>query len=82
MTITATFENGVLKPDQALDLPDRAKVRITIEPVKSDIQKEWDATREERLAARQPGQSDATPIDGFCALPMTCPTLIKSGPFI
>ena len=51
MTITATFENGVLKPDEVLNLPDRAKVRITIEALKSDVQKEWDATREERLAA-------------------------------
>ena len=62
MTITATFENGVLKPDQALDLPDRAKVRITIEPVKSDIQKEWDATREERLAALESSLRLAKPM--------------------
>jgi predicted DNA-binding antitoxin AbrB/MazE fold protein len=51
MTITATFENGVLKPDQALMLPDHAKVRITIEPLKSDLQVEWDAHKEDRLAA-------------------------------
>src|ERR1700688_3447133 len=32
-TITATFENGVLKPAQPLDLPERAQVRLTIEPL-------------------------------------------------
>jgi len=30
-TITATFEDGVLKPAQPLDLPPHAEVRITIE---------------------------------------------------
>ncbi len=30
-TITATFEEGVLKPTQPLDLPPQAQVRITIE---------------------------------------------------
>jgi predicted DNA-binding antitoxin AbrB/MazE fold protein len=30
-TITATFEDGVLKPTQPLDLPAHAAVRVTIE---------------------------------------------------
>lgn len=30
-TITATFEDGVLKPAQALDLPAQTRVRLTIE---------------------------------------------------
>jgi predicted DNA-binding antitoxin AbrB/MazE fold protein len=30
-TITATYENGVLKPTQPLDLPAHAEVRLTIE---------------------------------------------------
>lgn len=30
-TITAIFEDGVLKPTQPLDLPPQAQVRITIE---------------------------------------------------
>lgn len=30
-TITATFEDGVLKPRQPLDLPAHAEVRVTIE---------------------------------------------------
>jgi predicted DNA-binding antitoxin AbrB/MazE fold protein len=50
-TITATFENGVLKPTQPLDLPEHAQVQITIGPLESDLQKQWDATKEERLAA-------------------------------
>jgi predicted DNA-binding antitoxin AbrB/MazE fold protein len=32
-TITATFEDGVLKPAQPLDLPAHAEVRVTIELV-------------------------------------------------
>ena len=32
-TITATFEDGVLKPAQPLDLPLHAEVRVTIELV-------------------------------------------------
>ncbi len=50
-TITATFEDGVLKPAQPLDLPEHAQVRLTIETLHSEIQKQWDATKEERLAA-------------------------------
>ncbi|SFH87138.1 antitoxin family protein [Planctomicrobium piriforme] len=34
-TITATFEDGVLKPAQPLDLPAHAEVRITIELLKA-----------------------------------------------
>jgi predicted DNA-binding antitoxin AbrB/MazE fold protein len=34
-TITATFEDGVLKPTQPLDLPAHAEVRVTIELVQS-----------------------------------------------
>ena len=34
-TITATFEDGVLKPAQPLDLPAHAEVRVTIEPLPS-----------------------------------------------
>jgi predicted DNA-binding antitoxin AbrB/MazE fold protein len=30
-TITATYEDGVLKPAQPLDLPAKAQVRVTIE---------------------------------------------------
>lgn len=30
-TITATFEDGVLKPGQPLDLPAQTQVRLTIE---------------------------------------------------
>ena len=44
-TIFATFEDGVLKPAQPLDLPDHAQVRLTIEPLVNG------QTVEERLAA-------------------------------
>ena len=30
-TITATFEDGILKPEQPLDLPQQTQVRLTIE---------------------------------------------------
>jgi predicted DNA-binding antitoxin AbrB/MazE fold protein len=32
-TITATFEDGVLKPTEPLDLPAHSKVKITIEAI-------------------------------------------------
>ncbi len=44
-TITATFEDGVLKPAQPLNLPDHAQVRVTIELLAADLQ------QAERLAA-------------------------------
>jgi predicted DNA-binding antitoxin AbrB/MazE fold protein len=31
--VEATLTNGVLKPDRPLALPDRARVRLTIEPI-------------------------------------------------
>lgn len=34
-TITATFEDGVLKPSEPLDLPAHAEVRVTIELLKA-----------------------------------------------
>jgi predicted DNA-binding antitoxin AbrB/MazE fold protein len=37
-TITATFENGILKPAQPLDLPDHSQVRLTVEPLNLDEQ--------------------------------------------
>lgn len=36
-TITATFEDGVLKPAQPLDLPAHAQVRITIEVLPASL---------------------------------------------
>lgn len=30
LTVSATYEDGVLKPDQPLPLPERAKVRVTV----------------------------------------------------
>lgn len=31
--VTATFTNGILKPDQSLPLPDQTRVKLTIEPI-------------------------------------------------
>ncbi len=31
--VTATFENGILKPDEPLALADRSRVRLTIEAI-------------------------------------------------
>jgi predicted DNA-binding antitoxin AbrB/MazE fold protein len=33
--ITATFENGVLKPDQRLGLPPRSRVRLVVQAVET-----------------------------------------------
>jgi predicted DNA-binding antitoxin AbrB/MazE fold protein len=38
-TVTAIFENGVLKPTSPLSLPERTEVRITIETLENDQQK-------------------------------------------
>ncbi len=46
-TITAIFEDGVLKPAQPLNLPNHAQVRITVEPLVPDAQSA------EKLAALQ-----------------------------
>lgn len=37
MTIEATYENGVLKPDLPLPLKERDRVRITISPATSPL---------------------------------------------
>ena len=31
--VEATLTNGVLKPDRPLSLPDRSRVRLTVEPI-------------------------------------------------
>jgi hypothetical protein len=36
--VTATFENGVLVPDEPLGLPSQARVRLTVEPVERPIE--------------------------------------------
>jgi predicted DNA-binding antitoxin AbrB/MazE fold protein len=38
-TMTAIFENGVLKPTSPLGLPEQTEVRITIEPLENDQEK-------------------------------------------
>jgi predicted DNA-binding antitoxin AbrB/MazE fold protein len=36
--VTATFVNGILKPDQALPLAEQARVRLTIEPLPEQVE--------------------------------------------
>lgn len=68
MTITATFEDGVLKPDVPLELPEHSQVRITVEPVdaigntKRNTQEEWDTKKEARLAALEKSLKLAKPL--------------------
>jgi hypothetical protein len=38
--VTATFVNGVLRPDETLSLADHSRVRLTIEPIE-----EWSHQR-------------------------------------
>ena len=49
--VVATFEDGVFKPESPVDCLDHSRVRLRIELL--DIQSEWDATREQRLAAME-----------------------------
>lgn len=55
--ITATFENGVLKPDEVLNLPAHARVRLAVEPLQEGAellsrQQVWEAV--ERLWWQSP----------------------------
>ena len=36
--VTATFVNGMLKPDQALPLAEQARVKLTIEPLAEKLE--------------------------------------------
>jgi hypothetical protein len=36
--VTATFVNGMLKPDRALPLAEQARVRLTIEPLAEQLE--------------------------------------------
>jgi hypothetical protein len=51
--VTATFVNGILKPDQALPLPEQARVKLTIEPIgeRKNPVATWEALKA-RLRAR------------------------------
>ena len=50
--VTATFENGVLVPDDPLELPAQSRVRLTVEPLEEaadedvltwdDLEQLWD----------------------------------------
>jgi hypothetical protein len=46
--VTATFVNGMLKPDQDLPLADQARVRLTIEPMAEQLEpmEAWESLKE------------------------------------
>lgn len=53
--ITAVFEGGMLKPDQTLDLPEHAHVRLIIESLESSPSTAQDAMEEfDRLCEESP----------------------------
>ncbi len=45
--VTATFVNGMLKPDQALPLADQTRVKLTIEPLAEQLEpmEAWQALK-------------------------------------
>ena len=43
VTVEATYENGVFKPRQPLDLAEGAEVRLTVDPVTADEDDPLDA---------------------------------------
>ena len=43
-TVLATYDNGIFSPDERLDLPTHAKVRLTVElvePASADAPQAW-----------------------------------------
>jgi predicted DNA-binding antitoxin AbrB/MazE fold protein len=56
LTIEATYENGVLKPNEPLPLKENEQVRLSITPL-ADIQEALDAVR--RSAGLIPWTGDA-----------------------
>ncbi len=41
--IAATFEDGVLKPDEPLQLPPHSRVRLVVEPLQLDAERQRQA---------------------------------------
>lgn len=62
--ITATFRDGVLKPDTALDLPEAARVTVTVESTEeteSESTADWKTRQREGLEKLKQRNRD-TPI--------------------
>ncbi len=60
LVITATVEDGVLKPEQPLNLPVGARVQLVVTPLNSDARADadtWDAELE-RLCEEAPIHSE------------------------
>jgi predicted DNA-binding antitoxin AbrB/MazE fold protein len=52
--ITATFENGVLKPDQPLSLPPGTRVRVVVESLEAQAERQRAWEELERLCEEFP----------------------------
>ena len=61
-TILATYEDGVLKPSEPLDLSPQAKVQLTIDPVPSVQPATVELTPDEQRAALIAHWSQLRPI--------------------
>jgi len=57
--VTATFVNGMLKPDEALPLAEQARVRLTIEPIE-----EWSPDKARAAWAAIQARLKERPIHG------------------
>jgi predicted DNA-binding antitoxin AbrB/MazE fold protein len=57
--IDATWINGVLQPDQPVPLPDRSRVRLTIEPIEA-----WSPEAAAAALARMNARLKERPIHG------------------
>jgi predicted DNA-binding antitoxin AbrB/MazE fold protein len=50
-TVHATFENGLFRPDELMNLPPQTRVKLTVEPME---------------AFRRPTESDLDEFDRYC----------------
>ena len=65
ITIDATYENGVLKPEAPLNLEEKARVRVTIEEPKATVVADDDPTgwkAAERFIGMWKGAPEGEPI--------------------
>lgn len=67
ITIDATYEGGVLKPDQPLPLGEREKVRVTVEP-------QTTAAKEDQATASDGETTGPTIADEILALACGLPS--------
>lgn len=51
ITLEAIYEDGMLRPLSAIPLPDRTRVRLSVEDIDNDERSEWLAESERQLNA-------------------------------